>query len=257
MQSEKPISRRDLLRVVGAIAVTGIGVSSISGRSRATHSTRTPAFVDDPTFESDLLESYKPALITRDLDVMPTGIHGFVVRSEESDLTALTYWAEYPVQIRKSGHPAWVSHIGDHEPFYVFLQYEGTVDEQIDEVVYTGYHWLKATSTDPPTTTDDRPIAYVFPDYHHYGISKAETTDYAADDSIELKDLTSSLPNWLDDPDFHDSLAEKNGGPAYNPWLMFSRDTWLRNESLTDWEKFVREIWLLVGIRGAKGSDLA
>jgi len=241
--------------------VASTGVSVLSSPARAGHDSSGPSHVEDPTFEEDLLERYKPKLLTQDVNVEPSSVHGFVVRSTRDaiDSTALTYWVEYPVQVDASG---FASHIGDHEPFYVFVRGEDTTDEYVDRVVYSAYHWLAAESTGPPTddgTDSGRPRGYVYPQYHHYSLSRARS-DARAGVDLPLKDLTSSLPRWLDDPDFHDALAENwdgRGSPAYNPWIMLEKASWWRKSGLSNVEELLRRVWLYLGIRGADGSDLA
>lgn len=259
------VERRQALRAAARTVAIGAGLSAgawgVSQVVNAAHADHTPTHVSTPTFESGLLESYKPKLITGDLDVTPSSVHGFVVRSDRDSIetTALTYWVEYPVQLDATG---FASHIGDHEPFYVFLRNEGTSDEYIDRVVYSGYHWLAAESRDPPTddgTDSGRPRAYVYPDYHHYSVQQARRDPRVGTD-LTLKDLTGSLPRWLDDTDFHDALSEDwhgRGSPAYNPWIMLDKASWWRKEGLSNFEQAIRFAWLWFGIRGAEGSDLA
>lgn len=257
--SQATISRREMLRYLAALGVAGVGGQSAVGPASASHPDQTPSHVSAPTFEKELLERYKPLLLTHDLDVQPSSIHGFVVRSDQENTTALCYWVEYPVQLDKSG---FASHIGDHEPFYVFLALEGTTDEYIDDVVYSGYHWMAAESNAPPTDTgedDGQPRAYVVPEYHHYSIGKARSSPRPGEE-LPLKDLTQSLPTWLDDEHFHRALAEDwkgRGSPAYNPWMMHSKTSWWRKEGLSNTEEGIRRMWLLFGIRGAEESDLS
>jgi hypothetical protein len=256
--AERTVSRRQFVRAVTAGALTTTTLGGFSGRTRAAHDSHTPSHVQDPVYEESLLRNYQPRLLTQDLDVHPSAIHGFVVRSDRKQTTALCYWTEYPVQIGQTGYE---SHIGDHEPFYVYLANEDTPDEYVDRVVYSGYHWLAAEATDPPTaggTDSDRPKAYVYPDYHHYSVGQARNDPRLGDD-LPLKDLTMSLPRWLDDPDFHESLAEDwqgRGSPAFNPWLMLAKASWWRKEDLTAYEEVLRRAWLFAGIRGAEGADL-
>lgn len=251
--------RRQALSAAGKALTFGLGVVGAGAAATvvsAGHAEETPDSVADPVFDETLLERYKPSLITNDLHVEPSSIHGFVVRSSEDETTALTYWVEYPVQLDATGY---ASHIGDHEPFFVFVANEGTADEQIDRVIYSGYHWLAAESRDPPTVDDGtRPRAYVVPQYHHYSIEQAAVDDRPGDD-VELKDLTGSLPRWLDDEDFHEALSEDwrdQGSPAYNPWIMDDKASWWRESGLTKYEIWIRSAWLFLGIRGADGADI-
>lgn len=258
---EKPVvSRRGFVRAVGAAIGSLLVSTGLTRRARASHDTGDPGHVGDPVFDEALLAEYKPKLITGDLEVEPTSIHGFAVRStrDSIDTTALTYWVEYPVQLDASG---FASHIGDHEPVYVFVRNEGTTDEYIDKIVYSGYHWLAAESRSPRTddgTDAGRPVLYVHPQYHHYSVARARN-DPRSGREYALKDLTSSLPRWLDDPDFHDALSEDyqgRGSPAYNPWIMLDKASWWRESGLSNYEQAIRFAWLWFGIRGAEGSDL-
>lgn len=255
-------ARRDVLRGAGKGLATVVGsaaaVGAVSRRVAASHADHTPTHVSDPAFDETLLEQYKPRLIIKDLDVEPSSIHGAVFRSTLEDATVLTYWTEYPVQLDRSG---FASHIGDREPFYVYLQNEGTADEYIDRVVATGYHWLALERADPPTddgTDTGRPRAYVAPQYHHYSLDTAESDPRDGVD-LTLKDLRDSLPRWLADGEFHDALAEDwndRGSPAYNPYLMRDKASWWREEGLSNYEHGVRSFWLHFGFRGASSSDL-
>lgn len=255
---DSAVSRRQVVRACGASVGSAAGLSALTGSVQAAHDGNSPSAVDDPVFDEQLLEKYKPQLITADLDVEPSSIHGFAVRSSKEPTTALAYWVEYPVQIDMSG---FASHIGDHEPFYVFIRNEGTTDEYIERVVYSGYHWMAAESRDPPTvdgSDSSPPKTYVFPEYHHYSVAQARN-DTRATASLTLKDLTSSLPRWLDDPDFHDALSSNwngRGSPAYVPWIMYDKASWWRVSGLSNFEQSIRALWLWLGIRGADGSDL-
>lgn len=260
---ETVVSRRDFASKVSTGVAAGVGLGAFSRLASAGHASHSPDHVRDPVFDEALLERYKPRLITAHFasdDVEPSSIHGFVVRSDRSSITttALYYWVEYPVQI---GASSYESHIGDHEPFIVLLANEGTSDEYIDTTIVSGYHWLALESNNPPTddgTEDGRPRAWVHPDYHHYSFDLAENDPHDGVD-VALKDLTGSLPRWLDDPDFHDALAENwrdQGSPAYNPWLMNDKASWWRKEGLSNYEEAIRKMWLTFGLRGADGSDL-
>lgn len=257
------VSRRGLARGVAGVTAGAVALAASSGVVSAGHATHTPDAVEEPVGPDDtstaesLLERYKPSLLTYDLEVEPSAIHGFVVRANDEDATALTYWVEYPVQLDDGfGGGGYTSHIGDHEPFYVFIENEGLSSESIDRVIYSGYHWMAAESTSPPLD-GTQPRAYVYPEYHHYVLGKARNDAIGTD--YPLEDLTSSLPRWLADEDFHDALSENwrdLGSPAYNPWLMRDKASWWRQEGLSNFEQGVRELWLWFGIRGARGSDL-
>jgi hypothetical protein len=254
----RSVSRRSFIRGVGGVVGTSAGVGLVSRETSASDAKNTPDHVSDPEYDESLLEEHKPRLLTYDLNVAPSSIHGFVVRSELDESTALTYWVEYPVQLDASG---FASHIGDHEPFYVFLENEGTTDEYVDRVVYSGYHWLAAESSSPPTDTgedDGRPRAYVFPQYHHYSVGQARNDPRQGDD-LPLKDLTSSLFQWLNDDNFHDALASDwngRGSPAFNPWIMLDKASWWSVDGLSNFEQGLRSAWLFLGIRGAEGADI-
>lgn len=256
--AETAVSRRQWLRASAGVATGVVALGAVSKPTRAAHADETPSHVSKPVFDEQLLERFKPRLLTQDLNVEPSSIHGFVVTSSRRDTVALTYWTEYPVQLDTTG---FASHIGDHEPFYVIVRNLGTADEYIERVVYSGYHWLAAVRSDPPTDTGDdvgRPRAYVFPQYHHYSIEQARGDPRQGVD-LPLKDLTSSLPRWLDDEDFHSALAEDwndLGSPAYNPWIMLDKASWWRESGLSELEVWIRSAWLWLGIRGADGSDL-
>ena len=259
-------SRRSFVRSVGSAAAVGatasVAIGSGSRPARAaewTHPDNSPEHVHDPVFDEALLEKYKPRLLTHDLKIEPSAIYGFVVRSNEYDTTALVYFTQYPKQQDSTGY---ASHMGDHEPFHVYIENEGLSSERIHRVVYSAYHWMADETISPPTTTGDntgRPRAYAVRPYHHYSLDVAENDPRAGED-IELRDLVEYLPRWLDMNDsFREGLAEDwegRGSPPYNPWIMLDKPSWWRVDGMSNYDEFIRSVWLLLGIRGADSSDL-
>jgi len=251
-------SRRQWLRASAKTLAPGVGgLVAFSALTTASHPENTPDHVHEPVFDEALLERYKPQLMTFDVDVEPSSIVGSVIRSDSKDTTALTYWSEYPVQLDATG---FASHIGDREPFYVFIENEGTTSERISSVAYSGYHWMISRSGDPPTVDgddDSRPLAYVFTDYHHYGLDVARNVGRPGTE-YPLRDLSNRLPRWLADDDFHEALSgdwEDRGSIAYNPWIALDKASFWRKQGFWSFEERLRALWLWLGLYDADRTD--
>lgn len=163
-------SRREFLAAAGGTgAAVAMGSAAVAGSAAAQSSPTesvTPSHVTH-SFEADLLERYRPLLITRDLGSnTPSALYAFVSRSTEFEHTVLSYWAEYPFQ--RGVALGWDSHLGDHEPVIV------RVDEEAGEIVdvsFSAYHWLRGWTPEPSTndnSTGTHPTLHIVDPWHHY-----------------------------------------------------------------------------------------
>lgn len=201
-------TRRELLASGAAVAV-GAG---LAGRARGAAPARAEYVPSHATIEydEDLLLKYRPRLqFSGDEYQKFLNLYGWVATSSELETDVMVYWAEYTHQ---TGVSEYDSHDGDHEPIYVFVR-DGTVDK----VVYSAYHWLRATSY-APALDDTHPLFRVVEPWHQY--TRTETPGRLT----TIGDLTAVFDQWLGDG-LEDSVAP---GTVVNPWLMTRRDHWWR-----------------------------
>jgi hypothetical protein len=170
-------------------------------------------------YNESQLETYRPYLDTRTLDVQPLALHGMIVESTEHDTTVYVYWVEYTHQ---DGVSEWDSHYGDHEPVYVFVDERGNVEK----TVYSGYHWMAARDYARNVENGTHPAYKVVNPWHHYVAvpeGSQEVSVYSTTPGeVPLKDLTTSMPAWMDNG-LEPHVAE---GVVYDPWTMESRESW-------------------------------
>lgn len=233
-------TRRQYLKVLGAGAAGGAALPAVSGLAAADHGEQQPSHV---TLEYDqaFLETYRPMLVLRELDVKPLALYSWKATSPEYDTAVGVYWAEYTHQ---EGVSEYDSHFGDHEPVYVF------VDEQsgdVEEVVYSGYHWLAARTRTPDLYAETHPKLHVVSPWHHYFTTTEQGT------LVETGDLTSEFQAWLDNG-LEDDLAP---GTVVNPWRMRTRSDWWRDDVAgISFNAIYVNVALKIGLHEADRTDL-
>lgn len=228
-------TRRQYLTSCAAIA----GGLTLSNSVAADHPDNQPShvFID---YSQRAMETYRPLLRIRDLNVRPTALYGWRATSDNYRYDWYVYWAEYSHQ---DGVFSFDSHFGDHEPCYVAVS-----DGSVQRVVYSGYHWLAARNQFPPLYDDTHPAFRVNTPYHHY-----MTDAKMSGQLVEVRDLAGTLESWRDNG-LEDDL---DPGTVYDPETMLTRDDWWRDNtfgvSLT--AAMVRAS-RRVGLFGAGDTDL-
>ncbi|RDZ49524.1 hypothetical protein C5C07_20290 [Haloferax sp. Atlit-4N] len=216
-------TRREYLRTSGKALATGAlvgGVFSVGAAAANAIDDATPEHVTR-TYEPDLLNRYKPRLVVRDLGTnTPTALYSFVARSTEFNDTVLVYWASYPFQ--EGVALGYDSHWGDHEPIYVRINEDR---DEILDVAFSAYHWLRGWNPSPPTVLGDtegavHPTFHVVNPWHHYFLTTEEGVD------VDLEHLSDAeLQAWLDN-----GWDEAVHLPSVTqPWVMTGAD------GRTDW----------------------
>lgn len=243
-------TRREFVRGAGVVAASAsIGTGSVSAEE-------TSGGRDQPDYiyyDEAVLDRFKPMLITTDLEFEPV-LHGFIADAElaERDTSVCVFACRYPYQ---RGYSSMDSHAYDREFYYVSVKNLGTTDEYIERIDYCGYHWLRGTSKDPPTTDSGNPVAYVYPKHHHFSHQQAEVRFEDAPNSTEeyaVEDLTQSFPSWLENG-LDDPLAPD---VVFDPWSVLDRSSWWDDRGWTDFNTRLARAWYYIGIRGADGADL-
>lgn len=226
------MTRRQALAAGGAVVA---GTASMG--TAAAETNYRDGIPDDVTvtFDESLLAEYKPLLDASPsrLKVTPSSWYGWVSRSADRDLTALSYWCYYPNQIGLTGAD---SHYLDREPVVVFIdEAAGT----IERVNYSAYHWLKGETRTPPLYQGTHPAFRVVERWHHYvpDYQQAGTLD------LQLEYLDDVIDGWLntgwDDGDGEDIQP----GIAHAPWMLRDRGSWWES----DVTQFVNQTILSIG----------
>lgn len=197
-------------------------------------------------YDEDWLQNYKPRLQLFHIpsERRPQYLAGWKATSPEHDTDVAVFFCYYSTQV---GLTIWDSHLHDREPIYVFV--DSTTGE-IEEVLYTGYHWFKAETNDPPLD-GDRPVFHVVHPWNHYMEHPSPETAYL--DDVEVEPLTDRFDVWLRNG-WNESL---HPGAATNPWIMRSRESWWRQK---DWKDTVAlhlyRLYLRLGWQGGDETDL-
>ncbi|QLH83404.1 hypothetical protein [Halosimplex pelagicum] len=234
--SDRETTRRELLASAGAVAV-GAG---LAGRARAEAPARGDLVPSHATIEydEDMLLKYRPRLqFSADEYSKFLNLYGWVATSTALETDVCVYWAEYTHQ---EGVSEYDSHDGDHEPIYVFVR-DGTVDK----VVYSAYHWLRATSY-APALDGTHPLFRVISPWHQY--TRTDTPGRLT----TIGDLTQVFDQWLEGG-LEESIAP---GAVVNPWIMARRPHWWRRGTFgLSWDAMYVELLYTLGAHKAGDSD--
>lgn len=264
------MKRREFVRTgVVATAASMVGVSGLAGTASADHEDALPSHVS-LSFPSGEMERYRPLLsIPSNAEFKSPTWYGWKSESPENDLDCYVYFAFL------HGQRGWTktdSHRGDREPFYCYVDPQ---NDEIREVVYTGWHWMAARSSSPNIYSGDgghHPTARMFADHHHFALTDrdegslfpVESLGTGADAPfIADSDSGVKFEEWLADG-WEDAL---HPGATQQPWVMRSRDSWWRDGA----ERKARLAWKLqlklagvgflpesvFGVGAARTSDLA
>lgn len=163
------------------------------------------------SFDQGLLETYQPKLVTRTLDVKPSQQYAWIATSPEHETDVYCYWTWYVSQRGLTGQD---SHYLDREPVYVFVD---STTGDVQRVLYSAYHWLKGSTSDPTLTDEQNPTLRVVERWHHYLLTDEVTGVY-----VPLSDLDTTFEAWLDNGWEEDLYV----GAAQDPWVMLDRGSW-------------------------------
>lgn len=240
-------TRRGFLKASSAVAVGSVAVAGATRSVAAAHYDAKPEYVT-LDYDQSVLESYRPSLVTRDIEQVPS-LYGMVARSTEYDSSVCVYACEYEFQDGVSPFPGTLSdsHLGDHEWFYV------EIDEGTNEVVsatWTAYHWYAGRSQAPGLPMDGTHVkAHIVHPWHQYYL----TSEIGG--LFDVQDLTAVFQSWLDNG-LEESLQP---GTVVEPWTMLGPDgrtNWWRDNfagfstRATLWSAFYD-----LGLYGADSAD--
>lgn len=233
------LTRRGFVKGAAAAGLAGSSTIALSAGARADHVDQKPEHVT-LDFDESWLSTYQPRLVLEgESREKLNGMYSWRASSPEESTDVGVYWAEYTHQ---EGVTSFDSHYGDHEPVYVFVE-----DGDVVEIVYSGYHWLKASSRAPPTVDETRPTLQVIAPWHHY----ATTVEHGVD--TDLLDLDDVFSSWLSNG-LEDDLAE---GVVVNPWRMRTRSYWWQeNRFGFSGTALVVGAFHKIGLFGAEETDL-
>lgn len=204
-------------------------------------------------FDEQYLYEYQPMLrlnkVTRE---QYKGLYGYVARSEEHETDALCYWSQLTHQNGLPGVRA-DSHLGDHEPIYVFVNSE---TGGVEEVVYTAYHWFTGSveiGDDPSaalqTEGSDSPTHATFsvvPEWHNYQFNAEQTGAL-----VELKSWPAVRETWVQNGFYEPANVEA----IEDPWQIREANSWWEEGSI---DAQIAGIWANIGdTLGWYGADKA
>lgn len=233
-------TRRDAVRSMGATLVPTAAAGAVAGVAIAASSleSETPDYVSR-SYDESLLKKWQPRLKVSHLDVEPYAAFAKVTRSNEDELTALSYWHTYRTQNGLTGAD---THFGDREPVVLFIDEE---QSELRSVAYSAYHWMAGKVGDPRADSHDRVRFRAAKPWHHHIL----TSD--SGDLVELK--------HFDDEEITDLLV--NGWEAHvpalaRPWVMQSRGHWWSNDiGSFSTDAAVVNAYLIAGLAGADQAD--
>lgn len=201
----------------------------------------------DILFDEARLRKYQPALVMSQTTRRRfNGMYGYVAESDEEETFVCCYWGQMTHQ---DGLPIAQadSHLGDHEPIYVFVDDDSG---EVDRVVYSGYHWFAAETTGEEgnlsTIRADKPTHInlrVVDPWHHY--SHGDNGDGAL---VDLESWPGIRDTWRQNGFYEPAQPEA----IEDPWTMLERDSWWRDGSTDAW---FADLWRRVGLRGGSEAD--
>jgi len=196
--------RRRFLKAASATAAT---LATVGRVSAATYQDQ-PEYVS-LTYDLPTLETYRPYLVTRHLDIKPTAVYGWVADSTERETDVACYWVSYVTQ---QGVTSADSHQYDREPIYVEFDSE---TGEVQQVLVDGYHYLVKTYPGSLTLENDtHPVLHIVKPWHFY----RQTTDLGELPAIE--DMHDKFDPWVS----NDWNVHKES--VVNPWRVENRGHW-------------------------------
>lgn len=245
------MKRRAFLKKAGALSSLGIGVTASAGIASATHLGEQPEHVTI-TYDEDWLKQYQPALVfekgTQDKLI---GQFAWRATSTEYEEDVGVYWCSYTHQ---DGVSEYDSHLGDHEPLYVFVDSE-TGD--VSRIIYSAYHWLAGRTTAPPLDATHPKMHVVKPWHHYYTTpaagSFADLYKLGSQESLDDPNVTTTFESWLENG-LEESLEP---GTVVDPWIMKSRGDWWRDDVAgVSFNAIYVSVLLKLGLHEASQTDL-
>jgi hypothetical protein len=235
-------TRRGFMRASAAVAGTAV-LGTTATTVTAGHGDALPEHVT-LSFPRDEMEAYRPLLaVPSTQEFSSPTFYGWKASSPEYDTDAYVYFAYY------RGQRGWTradSHRGDREPLYVFVDSYGTVAE----VVYSGWHWMRASSTSPtlyePQSGEQHPTARTYAPHHQYTLTDTASGRLFPVEPLGTSDGAPFVADETSDVRFEQWLAQGweealHPGAAQQPWVMRSRDSWWRDGT----ERSARFVWNL------------
>lgn len=231
MTVEDP-SRRELLHLAGAATV---GLAGLTGSASASHGDSIPAHVS-LEYEHETIRDYQPQLVLENVEPKPLAFYGLHATSDEYSTNVVAGFTKYPYQ---QGYSSEDSHLGDHEPVYVFYD-EATGD--ITRVLFSAYHWFKGVVVPDDLQIADphRPVLKPHRKHHHYLLYSGPSTGTL----VETRDLQSAIDGWLQNG-MEEQLALSQ---PHNPYAMRGRGTWWRHTSGNYVNALLFSIWHDLGL---------
>lgn len=265
-------TRRDVLQAGTAVAVGATGLAALSAPAVAFRDAR-PDYVT-LSYDQTRVDRFVPRVNDpprKNADERPQDWYAWIATCPEYEHEVIVYVLKYRTQ---RGTTRWDSHRRDREPVYVL------VDEDLDEVqetIYTGYHWYAAHEDAPPTVVDGNGEHCTFQiaaPWNHYLL--LEDPDESALEEFSVKPLgtengepfsasgdpQTTFEAWLDT----NWRQAAEPGVFQDPARMQHRDKWWRDSRETFGARAWRSAQLSMArvglsnprlVGGAAESDLA
>lgn len=215
--------------VVAGLGAAAAGSMTLSGSAAADHRQSVPEYVS-LRYDQAEMEAYRPLVIDPPRarsDEQAQRWHGWIAESPEYPTTVYVYFMYY--QVQRDGGIA--GHRFDREPVYVFVDNE-TGD--VEEIVYSAYHWLAEHTASPPTVTEageEHPTLRIVAPYNHYVLTREEAVDEypveplgTADGQPFSSDDETTFETWLA-TGWEEDLEP---GVVTDPARMRTRESWWR-----------------------------
>lgn len=198
-------------------------------------------------YDKAKLEEYQPLLVMdSETRTRYKAMFGYIAESTEYEYDVYCYWSQLTHQ---DGLPMVDadSHLGDHEPVYVFVE-KDTGD--VAEIRYSAGHWHaavlpseEADLVQARTSSGTHVRLKVHSKYSHH--SYAPNSDGVF---VDIRSWLSYRDEWIDNG-FYEAASEE---AVENPARMRSRDTWF-DEGTRD--AFIASFWRQMGAYGFSDAD--
>jgi len=227
---KRRLSRRKAIRSGGstlATALAGLTTATVAAASAEDLIEAIPEAVEID-YPAERVSAYQPRLQVGHLSIKTDAVYAARFRRADRDTDVYAYWTTY---VGQEGYTRWDSHTGDREPFLVFVDATGAVQE----VWYSSWHWLAAGNYQPPTRDATHAVAHVARPHHHYVLNPDVPTAGAYPDLLPLVDFDdngrvsrdSAAVNW-----YQNGWTAIDKQVLWDPWRIRGERDWWKKDAV-------------------------